>query len=226
VFYTLSVAAMIAAGTIALLLRGSLGNDPRLKLAAEIAIGIVLACYVVVAWALRRKPALLSGTIEMVARLWKSTGLHARLEKIRRLEHDIYSFASRRRQAIGTLVAAELTFHALGVLEIYLTLWLLLPHAPPLLVTSFIFESTNRLITVLFKFVPMQQPGLNEVGTVLVGQLLGLSTQTSTALALVRRARMLFWQLVGTALLVRHGVTTRRILDDAELRTTRNAVSG
>jgi hypothetical protein len=28
---------------------------------------------------------------------------------------------------------------------------------------------------------------------------------------------MIFWQLAGTALLVRHGVTTRRILDDAEL---------
>jgi hypothetical protein len=226
VFYTLSVAAMIAAGTIALLLRGSLGNDPRLKLAAEIAIAAVLAGYVVVVWALRRKPALLSGAIEFFARIWTAGGLHSRLEKVRRLEQDIYSFATRRRQAIASLVVAELGFHALGVLEVYLTLWLLLPDAPPLLVTSFIFESTNRLITVLFKFVPMQQPGLNEVGTVLVGQLLGLGTQTSTALAFVRRARMVFWQLVGTALLVRHGVTTRRILDDAELSGTRTVVRG
>lgn len=227
VFYTLSVAAMIAAGTIALLLRGSLGNDPRLKLSAEIAIAIVLAGYVGVAWALRRRPALLSGALQLAGRIWSSAHLHARLEKVRRLEQDIYSFASRRRQAVGTVVAAELAFHALGVLEIYVTLSLLLPHArPPLLVTSFIFESTLRLITVVFKFVPMQQPGLSEVGAVVVGQLLGLSTQTSTALALVRRARMLFWQLAGTALLVRHGVTTRRILDDAELSDTRTAVNG
>ncbi len=41
VFYTLSVAAVIAAGTIALLLRGGIASNVRL--AAEIAIGVVLA---------------------------------------------------------------------------------------------------------------------------------------------------------------------------------------
>ena len=70
-------------------------------------------------------------------------------------------------------------------------------------------------------FVPMQQPGLNEVGTVLVAQALGLSRQIASTLAIVRRARMLFWQLAGTALLVRHGVTTRRILHDRELNQQR-----
>jgi hypothetical protein len=37
---------------------------------------------------------------------------------------------------------------------------------------------------------------------------------------------MLFWQLAGTALLVRRGVSTRRILDDAELRNRRPAING
>ena len=32
---------------------------------------------------------------------------------------------------------------------------------------------------------------------------------------------LLFWQLAGTALLVRHGVTTRRILHDRELNEQR-----
>jgi hypothetical protein len=142
--------------------------------------------------------------------------VHARLDKVRRLEQDIYTFGSRRRETVASLVATELLFHALGVLEVHLTLWLVLESQPPL-VTSFILETANRLVQALFKFVPMQQPGLNEVSTVLVAQLLGLSTQTAGTLAIVRRARMLFWQLAGTALLVRHGVTARRILNDAEL---------
>ena len=74
---------------------------------------------------------------------------------------------------------------------------------------------------MLFKFVPMQQPGLNEAGTVLVAQALELSKQVASTLAIVRRTRMLFWQFVGTALLVRHGVTTRRILHDRELNEQR-----
>ncbi|MGH9372934.1 MAG: lysylphosphatidylglycerol synthase domain-containing protein [Vicinamibacterales bacterium] len=213
-FYTLSVAAVIAAGTIALLLRGGLASDMRL--AAEIAIALVLAAYVAVVLTLWRKPALLSNAITWLGRRWRSPRLHAQLDKVQRLEQDIYTFASRRRQAVVALVATELLFHALGVLEVHLTLWLTLGDPPPL-VTSFILETANRLVVVLFKFVPMQQPGLNEVSTVVVAQLLGFSTQAGSTLAFVRRARMLFWQLAGTGLLVRHGVTARRILDDAEL---------
>ena len=214
VFYTLSVAAVIAAGTVALLLRG--GLDQQLRLAAEIGILFILSMYLVAAWTLLRRPALLSRAIGVFG-----TRIHpSRLDKIRRLEQDIYTFASRRHRELGPVVALELAFHALGVLEVYVTLWLLL-REPPSLVTSFILETANRLITVLFKFVPMQQPGLSEVGTVLVAEVLGLRRSTAGTLAIVRRARMLVWQLTGTMLLVRHGVTARRILDDEELRGSR-----
>jgi uncharacterized protein (TIRG00374 family) len=212
VFYTLSVAAVIAAGTIALLVRGI--ESEQLRLAAEVAIGVVLAAYAGVAWVLLRQPALLSRLMEVVWRLSRSARLHSRMEKIRRLEQDIYTFASRRRETIGPLIATELGFHALGVLEVHLTLWLL--GDQPRLADSFIFETTNRLSTVLFKFVP-QQPGLNEGATVLTAQLLGLSFQTGLNLGIVRRVRMLFWQLTGMILLVRHGISTRRILADEEL---------
>jgi hypothetical protein len=213
-FYTLSVAAVLAAGTLALLLRG--GLDQQLRLAAELGIAIVLSVYVVATWALLRRPALLSGAIGRLAARVRSPRLQARLEKVRRLEQDVYTFGSRRRHAVGPVVALELAFHALGVLEVYVTLWLLLGE-PPSLATSFILETANRLVTVLFKFVPMQQPGLSEAGTVLIARVLGLSTQTAGTLAIVRRARMVIWQLIGTALLVRHGVTAQRILADREL---------
>ena len=212
VFYTLSVAAVIAAGTIALLLRGGLASDVRL--AAEIAIGLVLATYVAVAWALLRRPALLSRSVAYIGRVWRTEHLQARMDKVRRLEQDIYTFASRRRQAVGPLIATELGFHALGVLEVHLTLWFL--GVRPALVTSFVLETVNRLITVLFKFVP-QQPGFNEGATVLAGKVLGLDFSILALLVIVRRARMLFWQLAGMALLVRHGISTRLILADQEL---------
>ena len=223
VFYTLSVAAVIAAGTIALLLRGTAAASTPiaaddLRLAAEAAIALVLATYVAVAWALLRQPALLSRMVEIAGRLWPSARLQSRRDKVRRLEHDIYTFTARRRQTIGPLIATELGFHVLGVLEVHFTLWLL--GLQPRLADSFIFETTNRLTTVLFKFVP-QQLGVNEGATVLTAQVLGLGAQAGTTLGVVRRVRMLFWQLVGMALLVRHGITARRILDDAELAAPR-----
>ncbi len=81
------------------------------------------------------------------------------------------------------LIATELAFHALGVLEVHLTLWLL--GEQPRLADSFIFETVNRLTTVLFKFVP-QQPGLNEGATVLAAQVLGFSFETGSTLGMVR----------------------------------------
>ena len=217
-FYTLSVGAMIAAGIIALLLRGGLARE--LQVAAEAGIVLVVGVYAISAWALLRRPALISRAIGAAGRLLPWAHIEARLDGIRRLEHDIYTFASRRPDSAALLIATELTFHALGVLEVFLTLWLL-SGAAPAVVTSFILETANRLIIVVFKFIPMQQPGLNEAGTVLVAQALGLSTGAAGTLAIVRRARMLFWQLTGTALLVRHGMSARRILQDRELNEER-----
>jgi hypothetical protein len=144
--------------------------------------------------------------------------VRARIEKARRLEQDIYTFTSRRRTTVAPVIATELAFHALGVVEVHLTLLLL--GIEPRLADSFILETVNRLITVMFKFVP-QQPGLNEGATVLACQVLGLPFQGCSTLAIVRRARMLFWQLAGMALLVRHGVTARGILADEELTDRR-----
>jgi hypothetical protein len=205
VFYTLSVAAMIAAGITALLLRG--GLERELRLVAEFGIVVVLAVFAAATWAL-------------ASRVLPLKSLRQRLDHVRRLEHDIYTFTTRRRQSIGAIVATELMFHVLGVLEFYLTLWLLVGE-PPSIASSFILETANRLITVLFKFVPMQQLGLNEAGTWLVAQALGIDPQIGFTLAIVKRARMLFWQFAGTALLLRHGITTGRILHDRELNEQR-----
>jgi hypothetical protein len=208
--YTLSVAAMIAAGAIALLLRADVAAP--LRNAGEIAIGGVFTVYLATLWMLWRRPAVLSQGVALVARWASSASLDARVAKVRALEDQVYTFTSRRRHALLPLAALELAFHALGVLEVHLTLWMLLPEPPSILV-SFILEAVNRLITVAFKFVPVQV-GVNEAGTVLATQILGLGFQPGLTLAIVRKARILFWMLVGTALLVRHGLTARRVLED------------
>ena len=125
------------------------------------------------------------------------------------------TFASRRRGAMLPLVVLELSFHALGVIEKHLTLWLILGAAPPLL-TSFIVETADRLITVAFKFVPFQV-GVGEAGTGLITQLLGLGAAPGVTVSIVRKARMGIWSLVGTALLVRRGLTPHQVLTDQTL---------
>jgi len=215
VIYSLSVAAMIAAGAIALLfvsragLSGGVDLPEGLRELSEIAIAGILVLFAAAAWFVWRRPAE-AGTVIQGGRAGGS-----RIEKLRAVEHQVLTFASRRRRVMAPLIALELGFHALGIAEKHLTLWLILG-TPPSLLTSFIVETTDRLITVAFKFVPFQV-GVGEAGTGLITQVLGLGAATGVTVSIVRKARMGIWSLIGTALLIRRGLTARRVLEDAEL---------
>lgn len=199
VLYTLSAAAMIAAGTVALLV--SFQPPSAVRGVGTLAVVATLVLFAVALWMLWRQPALISRALGLAPQLKRHA---ARMVEI---ETRIYSFASRRRGALPALAAAELGFHALGIAESYLTLWVL-PGPPPSLLTAFILETANRLITVVFKVIPLRL-GVDEAGTAYVAQLLGLSTRTGLAIAIVRKMRMLFWSLAGGALLIREGFIHR-----------------
>ena len=200
VFYTLSVGAMIAAGAVALL--ASVDLPAQLREVSEIAIASIVLMFIAAAWAMWRRPAVVT-TLLPVARFAGS-----RVDKLRAVEQEVLTFVSRRRGAVVPLAALELSFHALGVLEKHLTLWLILGSPPPVL-SSFIVETVDRLITVAFKFLPFQV-GVGEAGTGLVTQVLGLGGPAAAAVgvtvSIVRKARMGVWSLVGAALLARKGL--------------------
>jgi hypothetical protein len=197
--YALSAAAMIAAGMVAMLIRFQL--PPDVRGVGELAIAGTFVLFLTALWMLWRQPALVSRALGVARPLRK----HA--DRVRQLEEEIYTFASRHRHALPALAAAEIGFHVLGVAEIYLTLWLLNVTAPSLL-TAFLFETANRLITVVFRFVPLRL-GVDEAGSAIFAPLIGLSPKTGVALAIIRKARMLVWAVTGAILLVREGLWGR-----------------
>jgi hypothetical protein len=197
--YTLSAAAMIAAGMVALLVRFQVPAGVRGV--GELAIAATFALFVTALWMLWRQPALVSRAVGSAPPFRK----HA--DRIRTMEEQIYTFASRHRSALPALGIIEIGFHVLGVTEIYLTLWLISGTAPALL-TAFLFETANRLITVVFKVVPLRL-GVDEVGTAGFAMLIGLPPNTGLTLAIIRKARMLFWAAAGGILLVREGLSGR-----------------
>jgi Lysylphosphatidylglycerol synthase TM region len=204
IFYTLSVAAMIAASTVALLLTFTLPGE--VQHAAWFAVAAIFGGFVVVALMLWRQPSFVS---QIAARLVPSSSrLHARLDRLREVEQQIYTFATRRRHAILPIVAAEIGFHALGVLEAWLTWWFMQGVPPPLLL-AFILEGANRLIIVLFKFVPLQL-GVAEWTSGSFTQILGYGAAIGGTMSIVRKVRVVFWVLVGTSLMIRRGFGFRR----------------
>ncbi|HZI49196.1 MAG TPA: hypothetical protein VFD75_15485, partial [Pyrinomonadaceae bacterium] len=79
----------------------------------------------------------------------------------------------------------------------------------------FILESVNRIITVAFKFIPMKM-GVDEAGTGRVSKVLQFTMATGVTLAIVRKARDLFWAAAGMILLLQRGLSLRSVARDAE----------
>ena len=196
IFYSLSSATIIVAGTIALLFAFDLPSG--LREFSEVAAGGMLLLLAVCGWLLWKRPAVLS---RVLAAARPGSRLHAGATRLQSVEEEIYTFASRRRAAVLPVILLEGTFHALGVLEAHVVMWTILGGPPPLM-SSFILEAVNRLITVAFKFNQMQF-GIGEVGTAATTTVLGLGADPGAILSIVRKARMGVWALIGGALLMR-----------------------
>jgi hypothetical protein len=206
-FYTLSVAVVIASGTAALLLLFDVPGALRQASFAGLALVVVVVAAAVAVLALQIR--VVSRTVGWMDR--RGVGpmpLRSRLAKLGALEASVYGFRRRHPSRVPAIMALQASFHALGVAEIWLTMWLLAGGQGPALLTAFVLETVNRTIMVVFKFVPLRL-GVDEAGTELLTRTLGLATGVGVTLALVRKVRMLCWSAVGVAFLVGSGLHRR-----------------
>ena len=99
--------------------------------------------------------------------------------------------------------ALDLVFHALAVLEVYVTLEWVLGDRSPTLVQAIVFEALNRVITAAFKFVPFRV-GIDEASAGALAPMLSVNPAAGVALAVVRKVRNLFWAAIGLVLVAAH----------------------
>jgi len=71
-------------------------------------------------------------------------------------------------------------------------------------------ESVNRVINIVFKFIPFRL-GVDEAGTGMLAKALGFTSAIGATLAIVRKARDLFWTAIGVALMVRRGLSLKNL---------------
>jgi len=213
IFYSLSVVLFVFSGAAAMLLSFPLTRTLRwtsVSIIAGAAVVFAVGFYVV-----RTEWRILSGLAERLAR--RGVGrraLGSRRETLRALEDRVYGFYGRNRRMFLPLLLLEASFHALGVAEAYVTLFFISAE-PPTVLAAFVLESVNRVINVVFKFVPLRV-GIDEAGTGLFTKVLRFGASTGVTLAIVRKARMLVWTAVGLALLVGRGLSVRGVVRDAE----------
>lgn len=214
VFYALSVALFVSAGALVLLLRfPSLPNPLR-----YVSLGALVAVVVIVpvgALVIRKQWRFISGALAFAGNRGVARKLIADgLPRVRTVEDRIYGFYERNHARFFLILAIEMCFHVAGVVEGYVTLSFISPVAPTLL-TAFILESVNRVITVVFKFIPLRA-GVDEAGTGELSEVLGFSHPTGVTLAIVRKGRDICWTAIGMALMVRRGISLRAAARESE----------
>ncbi|HZS07575.1 MAG TPA: lysylphosphatidylglycerol synthase domain-containing protein [Blastocatellia bacterium] len=191
--YAFSSCVMVIAGTLALLAAFTVPDS--LRTASWVAIGLVLVVLVGSVVVVRLRRSLISALSAATLRLLKRERQWGeKLERVREMEAYVFDFYARRPLDFLLVTLLEMSFHLAGVIEIYVTLKLI-GYAPTLAV-AFILEAVNRVINIVFAFVPAVV-GVDEAGTGLLATTLGLGATAGVTLAIIRKARIFFWIGVG-----------------------------
>jgi hypothetical protein len=188
ILYTFSVLAMLAFGVSLMIATVPLPDGVRVGALAGLAAALTLA---VVAFFVLRAPV---GPTNHHRSSWRG--------RLMRLRSEVSRFATEDPARLAKVFLLQLLFHALAVWETYLTLGWLLPERPTA-VQAILFETVNRLTTVLFKFVPFRI-GIDEATSGAAASLFAVSTAAGVALAVIRRGRVLFWSGIGLLLIATH----------------------
>lgn len=193
--YAASVMAMVGIGFVVLAVRVDLPVVWRVVLIAALAImvagGVVALRAMRGTWDARRGPR----------PRWR--------ERLASVRDEVFRFSGGHPERLWRVFALDLVFHALAVLEVYVTLQWLLGDRSPTLVQAIVFEALNRVITVAFKFVPFRF-GIDEASAGALAPVLSVNPAAGVALAVVRKVRNLFWAAIGLVLVAAHPAETTK----------------
>ena len=129
-------------------------------------------------------------------------------ERLATIRDEAVRFSGGHPERLWRVFALDLAFHALAVLEVFITLRWLLGDRSPTLVQAIVFEALNRVITAAFKFVPFRV-GIDEASAGALAPVLSVNPAAGVALAVVRKVRNLSWAAIGLALVAAHPTSGR-----------------
>lgn len=208
-FYSLSVILFIFSGTVALMLSFPLKRP--LQIVSICALCTVVMLIALAYLVIRKQWKFVTGTMGLFSRLGLATGfVEKNRERVRSFEDRVYGFYAGNRARIVPIMLLETCYHLSGVAEVYAVLFFIT--GQPSLLTAFILESVNRVINVVFKFVPLRL-GVDEAGSGWITGVLRIGKASGVTLAIIRKARIICWTFVGVALLIRRGLTVRDVAE-------------
>jgi putative ABC transport system permease protein len=195
--YNLSVVLIVFGGAILMLIAypvPPVAREVLIIIAAVALLGLIAALM-----ATRKRVTLLTSFIDRLARRgFRPNFLRTRRHHIYRIELTVYAFYKRRRAAFFSMIALDLASHVTSVFEVFITLKLL--GFVPNVGAAYIIESLTKVINFAFAFVP-GTIGVYETGNGIILRTLGYTTAIGVALAIVRKAAIVFWTVIGVLII-------------------------
>jgi len=124
-------------------------------------------------------------------------------ETLAGLRRSVLAFSTEQPGRLARVFVLDLSFHALAVFEIFLTLRWLLGDRSPTLAQAIVFEALNRVVTVAFKFVPFRV-GIDEALSGALAPVMAVQPVAGVTLAVVRKVRNLAWTGIGLLFIAGH----------------------
>ena len=201
---TVGQLAFIIAGLGLILTQTPLPPATRLGLV----IGAATLTALVVALVCAQRRGMLAPLARVAALFVRRERVAALRRHLRHLDEEIASFHRAGRGAFLLSSGCFLAGWMLGVLEIYLMLWLL--GLPASVYRALTIEVLSVAIDATLFFVP-GKVGTQEGGKVLIFSALGLDPAKGLSVGILRRIRELTWTLVGLLILSRRQLATRPV---------------
>jgi hypothetical protein len=203
--YSASTAVMLVSGSVVLaFVLAPAALVPSLL--AGLVGGVALAVAVAVAW--HRPRILLKGAVRWLqSKVEGRPRVRAVAGAFRRTAETLRVLVLGDPARLSVVILLHLIFQAAAIGEVWLAL-IFLGGPRHTLFDAFLLEYANRAVTVAFKFVPMRL-GVDELASGVTASILGASASLGVTIALVRKARVACWSILGALLLATRIVITR-----------------
>jgi uncharacterized membrane protein YbhN (UPF0104 family) len=180
--------------------------SPRARLASLTVVALLVASLLVPLVALRRGRPLIAWFLDRLPEASRAKRFLGPYEtRIKAVETEVHNFFKGRGAAFIGILGLEFLTNFTGVGEAYLILKVTTLHAS--LLTSYLVEVSNRVVQVFFAFVPFGL-GVEEGAAAGTLKALGYSVSQGVSLAILRRARTVFWSTLGLLLAARYCIPT------------------
>ena len=208
-FYTLVTSIFIISGAVSFLynFQDEAGIGGVIYLLLLGITGLLVFCFLMILrqWHLASRACEWLYEKGILRRFLEDGRLHVRL-----FENIIFDFYRRFPSRFVPISFYQVLYHACGIAEVWFVLSKI-SDVMPTLYGSFLLESVSRVVTIIFKLVPFAI-GVDEASSQFISENLGLGIAVGVTLAILRKARTLFWAVIGVVLIFFRGLTFKEML--------------